>query len=171
QALWIPGAPPCVLSTEGGYRSFPISSERDRALADKLGQQLGYPPVLEDVVSGRGLSRLAALLSGGPEVPPETLSAQALKSPGTARDAVFWFIELLARAAADACFSTGARGGVVISGGIVPRFAPLLSDANFRHHFVRPGPLAPYLGQVPVRLVTNTTAALIGAAAAAQLVS
>ena len=76
-----------------------------------------------------------------------------------------WFLELLATAAADACLMTGAWGGVIIGGGVVPRIVSLLDREAFNATFVRPSPMQEQLERVPVHLMTDGLAALKGAAA------
>ncbi|MEO0991920.1 MAG: glucokinase, partial [Pseudomonadota bacterium] len=169
QALFVPGANPQVIATEGGHRLIPVRTERELRLCQTLTQDEGHPAILEYALSGRGICRLydAVLRENGaapdPCDPPAVTQA-ALAGPGPAREAIVWFIELLAVAAADACVMTGARGGVAISGGITPRLVPLFDDLEFTGHFARPGILHDYLEQVPVTLVTNPYAALYGAA-------
>lgn len=170
QALFIPGHPPKVIATEGGHRLLPVRNERELALYERLKKKLGHPPILEDVLSGRGIINLfeAVVAAAGevaaPTEPPEVTKA-AIAGPGHAREAILWFIDYVAVAAADACVCTGARGGVAVSGGIMPRLQEMLPHANFAGTFARPGILKDYLSQVPVRLVIEPYAALYGAAA------
>jgi glucokinase len=62
----------------------------------------------------------------------------------------------------------GARGGVYIGGGIVPRFAERFVASDFRERFESKGRFRPYLQAVPTALVTDTLAALSGAALALE---
>ncbi|MEM1379061.1 MAG: glucokinase [Pseudomonadota bacterium] len=169
QAVYLPGNPGRVAATEGGHRLMPVRDARELRLFERVSEEQGYPAILEEALSGRGIVNFyRVLIDDRGEVarcatPPEITSA-ALDAPGTERDAVLWFLDMLACAAADACFSTGARGGVVISGGITPRLVPLLKAFDFASAFARPGVLHDYLAQVPVRLVTEPHAALYGAA-------
>ncbi|GGY43748.1 glucokinase [Parvularcula lutaonensis] len=170
QALFIPGHPPKVIATEGGHRLLPVRNERELRLYERLKKKMGHPPILEDILSGRGIVNIyeAVVLDAGetPEpVEPPAVTKAALEGPGHAREAILWFIDYLACAAADACVCTGARGGVAVSGGIMPRLKDLLPHANFAGTFARPGILRDYLADVPVRLVTDPYAALYGAAA------
>lgn len=61
----------------------------------------------------------------------------------------------------------GARGGVYIGGGIVPRLGPLFEAGPFRARFEHKGRFADYLRPVPVYVIRDAeSAALRGAAAA-----
>lgn len=169
QALFVPSETPRVIATEGGHRLLPVRSERELRLYRRLEEKFGHPPILEYALSGRGISHLfeQVMIDRGktPEpTQPPAITAAALEGPGPARETILWFLDLLAAAAADACVSTGARGGVAISGGITPRFEKLLPEANFARTFARPGILKQYLSEVPVTLVTDPYAALYGAA-------
>ncbi|MCW5771176.1 MAG: glucokinase, partial [Rhodospirillaceae bacterium] len=57
-----------------------------------------------------------------------------------------------------------ALGGVFVAGGIAPKILPALSDGAFMQAFTAKGRFAPLLGDIPVRVVLNPRAALIGAA-------
>lgn len=170
QSIFVPGKPPRVIATEGGHRLLPVRNARELRLYERLEGRLGHPPILEEALSGRGIVHLYESVMadrGAPEPtlePPEITQA-ALAGPGPEREAILWFIDLLACAAADACLSTGARGGVVISGGITPRLVQLISKEAFAATFARPGILKHYLSEVPVTMVTEPYAALYGAAA------
>lgn len=169
QSLYVPGHPPTVVACEGGHRLLPVRNDRELRLFNRLKERFEHPPILEYVLSGRGIVHLyeqCVIEAGGtpePTEPPEVTNA-ALEGEGPARETIRWFIDILACAAADACLSTGARGGVAISGGIMPRFVPLLDKDSFAETFARPGILKQYLSEVPVRLVTDPYAALHGAA-------
>ncbi len=169
QALILPGAEPVVIATEGGFRLLPVRTERDRRLYDWLETSLGVPPILEEALSGRGLVHLLAAIKGQAQaIDPKDITAAALAGPGDERDAVLWFFELLATAMADACLMTGAWGGVLIGGGVVPRLIDLLDRNTFGETFMRPCAMQEQLAQVPIHLITDGAAALRGAAIVAQ---
>ena len=62
----------------------------------------------------------------------------------------------------------GARGGLFIGGGIVPRFADRFFSSAFRDRFEAKGRFRGYLQAVPTALITDTLAALTGAALAIE---
>ena len=171
QAIFIPGHGPGhphqVVATEGGHRLLPVRDERELRLFQRLNARLGHPPILEEALSGRGIVHLYSSLmedrGHGPQVAePPAITEAALAGPGDARDTMFWFLDILACACADAALATGARAGVVISGGILPRLKPLLPEANFAATFARPGILEDYLTAIPVTMITEPYAALYG---------
>ncbi|MEO1657098.1 MAG: glucokinase [Pseudomonadota bacterium] len=166
QAVILPGTPAQVIATEGGFRLLPVRTERDQVLYRWLEAELGRTPILEEALSGRGLVHLLGALRGQPlAITPPELTAAALAGPGDEREAVRWFFEILATAAADACLMTGAWGGVLIGGGVVPRLASLLDRDAFSTVFARPCQMQGQLKDVPIHIITDGTAALRGAAA------
>ena len=73
---------------------------------------------------------------------------------------------LLGSFAGNVALTLGARGGVYIGGGIVPRLGVLFEQSRFRERFEAKGRLAPYLAAIPTWLIVDTNAALSGAAMA-----
>jgi glucokinase len=57
-----------------------------------------------------------------------------------------------------------AAGGVYLGGGIAPRIIPLLDDGSFLPAFRRKGKMADLLFRMPVHVILEPRAALIGAA-------
>lgn len=168
QALILPGLPPRVVPTEGGFRLLPVRTKRDRDLFARLERELGAPPIVEEGLSGRGFVHLLSALRGQAQtLEAPAITAAALAGLGDEREAVMWFLELLATAAADACLMTGAWGGVIIGGGVVPRIVSLLDREAFSATFARSSPMQEQLERVPVHLMTDGLAALRGAAALA----
>ena len=62
----------------------------------------------------------------------------------------------------------GARGGVYLAGGILPRLVPELRQSDLYLRFVSKGRFREYLEAVPLRLVTHPDPALLGLARLAR---
>ena len=62
----------------------------------------------------------------------------------------------------------GARGGVYIGGGIVPRLGERFFGSRFRERFEGKGRFQAYLRAIPTALITDTLAALTGSALALE---
>jgi len=170
QALFVPGHPHRVVATEGGHRLMPVRDAKELRFVERMRATLGHAPILEDALSGRGIVNLYQSYlqdhdQSADGIDPPAITEAALAGPGLARETICWFLDILAAAAADACVCTGARGGVVVSGGIVPRLIDLLPEADFAATFARAGILEDYLSDVPVSLITEPYAALYGTAA------
>ena len=78
------------------------------------------------------------------------------------------FCALLGGFAGNVALTLGARGGVFIGGGIVPRLGERFFQSAFRQRFEAKGRFQPYLAAVPTALITDTVAALAGAAQALE---
>jgi glucokinase len=78
------------------------------------------------------------------------------------------FCALLGSFAGNVALVLGARGGVYIGGGIVPRLGETFFSSRFRERFEAKGRFQAYLQAVPTFLITDTLAALSGAALALE---
>lgn len=76
------------------------------------------------------------------------------------------FCSLLGTFAGSVALIYGARGGVYIGGGIVPRMEEHFFASSFRERFEAKGRLRGYLEAIPTALITDTLVALTGSAAA-----
>ena len=72
--------------------------------------------------------------------------------------------ELLGTVAADLALTLGARGGVYIGGGLVPRYARRFVASGFRRRFENKGRFSKYLAAIPTWLVLHEHPALLGLA-------
>ena len=57
-----------------------------------------------------------------------------------------------------------ATGGIFLGGGISPKILPKLTGPLFMRVFLSKGRLRPLLESIPVHVITNDKAALLGAA-------
>jgi len=79
------------------------------------------------------------------------------------------FCALLGGFAGNVALTLGARGGVYIGGGVVPRLGERFFQSAFRQRFEAKGRFEGYLQAVPTALITDTLAALTGSAFALEL--
>ena len=97
------------------------------------------------------------------------ITAAALAGEARARATLDHFSAFLATVAADLVLTLGARGGVYLCGGILPRVADyFINQSPFNARFADKGRFAAYLDAVPVWLVTAENPGLLGAAEALQ---
>ena len=73
---------------------------------------------------------------------------------------------MLGTAAANLVLNLGARGGVYVGGGIVPRLGDFFDRSPFRRRFEERGRFSDYLAEIPSYVITAKTPALMGAAEA-----
>jgi glucokinase len=164
-ALWWDGARHHPAASEGGSAAFGPSSklevELHRFLADEQGRvNWGH------VCSGPGLRNIYRFLAGGGDAPaPAAIAAAAEDDPeSVAHAAVDLFISIYGARAGDVALSFGATGGVYLGGGIAPKLLPQLLEGGFMRAFLAKGRLESLVRRIPVRVVLNADAALIGAA-------
>jgi glucokinase len=78
------------------------------------------------------------------------------------------FCGWLGRLAGNNVLTLGARAGVYIVGGVIPRFAEFFKNSRFVQNFRDKGIMSPYLQNIPVWLVTAEYPGLVGAGVAVQ---
>jgi glucokinase len=81
-------------------------------------------------------------------------------------EAVRLFAALLGTVAGNVALTLGARGGVFIGGGIVPRLGARFATLPFRARFEDKGRFRGYLEAIPTWVITAESPALLGAARA-----
>ncbi|MCH7889371.1 MAG: glucokinase [Proteobacteria bacterium] len=160
------------LAGEGGHIDLAPGDERELAILERLRRRFDHVS-LERVLSGPGLVNLyRALAEIAGEAPADagTPSAEEITArarAGTCRlckAAVEAFCGLLGAAAGDLALTLGARGGVYIAGGIVPKLGPAFDADRFRRRFEAKGRFRAYLEPIPAYVVTAGAPALLGLA-------
>jgi glucokinase len=74
------------------------------------------------------------------------------------------FVSILGAEAGNLALKVLATGGVYVGGGIPPRILSALENGRFMETFVRKGRMSGLLARVPVKIILNPKAALLGAA-------
>jgi glucokinase len=77
------------------------------------------------------------------------------------------FVSIYGAAAGNLALQVMAAAGVYIGGGIAPKIMWKLKDGTFMKAFKDKGRLSPIVAHIPVRVIMNDRAALLGAAACA----
>jgi glucokinase len=75
------------------------------------------------------------------------------------------FCAMLGTVAGNLALTFGARGGIYISGGIVPRISAFFAQSEFRARFEAKGRLNAYVAAIPTYVITRPLPVLLGAAA------
>ncbi len=165
-------------ATEGGHASFAPTDEVEVALLRWLQGRFGQHVSWERVVSGPGLVSVYEFLrdTGRGEEPPWLAEAMRGGDPGAAIaeaaldgrsplavEALHRFVSLYGREASNFALKVMATGGVYLGGGIAPRILPKLRDGTFLASFLDKGRMRPLLEAMPVRVVLNDQAGLLGA--------
>lgn len=162
---WVP------IEGEGGHVSFSPANLREAEILRIVWRE--FPHVsAERLISGIGLDplyRAVAELEGrlGPALAPATITERAMRNnDDLCRDVMNTFCAMLGTAAANLAVTLGARGGVYIGGGIVPRLGEFFDRSPFRERFESKGRFSNYLKAIPTKVILAEYPALTGAAQA-----
>lgn len=169
--------------SEGGHTDFAPTSPLEAELLAFLRTGHGEVHVsYERICSGLGLPNIYAFFKtcGKIKEPPwltEQLSSvkdptpvivnAALGKGRTCRlclDTLNTFVSILGAEAGNLALKVLATGGVYLGGGIPPRILSVLENGRFMEAFVRKGRMSGLLSKMPVHVILNPKAALLGAA-------
>ncbi len=168
--------------SEGGHADFAPTDETQLELLRYLLARLDHVSY-EWVCSGMGIPNIYAFYRDTGRAPePDWLREQLVQvgdpTPVIVTNALSadsgcalcrltleMFVSVLGAEAGNMALKVLATGGVYIGGGIPPRILPLLMSERFRRAFLNKGRFARLLENVPVHVIMNPKAALIGAAA------
>lgn len=165
-------------ATEGGHCSFSPRDEIDVALWKDLHQKFGHVS-WERVLSGQGIQNIYGFLRQFRDRsepawltqelaindPPVVITDAALqKKDPICEEALALFLKYLAVESSQLALKLKATGGIYIGGGIVPKILKAIDPHSFYHAFVQVGRLDKLVRRVPVYVVLNDKAAVLGAA-------
>ncbi|MFO1294246.1 MAG: glucokinase [Rubrivivax sp.] len=159
-----------ALPGEGGHATLAAADDFESAVIAAARRMHGHVSA-ERLLSGMGLAllerALAEVLGAAPpgRDAPQIVAAALAGGDALAERSVQQFCAFLGGFAGDVALTLGARGGVYIGGGIVPRLGALFERSAFRARFEAKGRFEAYLRAIPTWLIVDTLAALAGAAA------
>jgi glucokinase len=134
---------------------------------------------VERAVSGPGLHDIYRFLRESEKMPesgevearmaveeaPRVISEEGLSGTSvTCREALRIFSSLYGAQAGNLALQVVATGGVVLGGGIASKVLPVLSEGPFLESFLGKGRFREFLSRVPVKVIRDDKAALVGAA-------
>jgi glucokinase len=167
-----------VLETEGGQCDFPAGNPLEISIREFLSQVSGRV-CIEDVLSGPGLIRIFEFFKSRDhatepdwltkefkqEDPASVISRNGLsKKFKPCEKALEIFVSVYGAVAGNLTLQMMARGGVYIGGGIAPHILPLLKSDLFLEAFRDKGKFRDFMEQIPVKVIMNKQAPLLGAA-------
>jgi glucokinase len=172
------------VSSEGGHADFAPNNEAEIKLWRFLHQHYGHVSI-ERVLSGSGLVNIYNWLKDSgrfdaPEwleqkrkkmQPAKAIAEAALtnRDPGCV-EALNMFVSIFGAAAGNLALTGITTGGVYLGGGIPPKILSKLKDDTFIRAFTNKGRFKGFLEKIPVNVILNDKAALIGAAYCAMMV-
>lgn len=164
---WVP------IEGEGGHVTLAACTPREHQVLQWLHERHGHASA-ERAVCGRGLAdihRAVQEIDGASAV--VALDAAGVTAAALARgdraacEAVDLFCAFLGTVAGNLALTLGARGGIYIGGGMVPRLGEAFDRSPFRLRFETRGRFTAYLAQIPVYVIQAAhSPALRGAALA-----
>src|SRR5689334_11043944 len=119
-------------------------------------------------LSGPGLVNLYNILCeldgvpAAPFTPAQIADRQIGEREPHAREALEMFCAMLGTVAGNLALILGARGGVYIAGGIVPRQGTHFSETQFRARFEAKGRFQPYLAAIPTYVISTQSRPSLG---------
>lgn len=160
-----------ALAGEGGHVSFSPFDDNEAYVWQFARQKYGHVSA-ERFLSGAGLVLIyKALAQRAGETAiattPTDISERALNgSDALCRQTLDMFCAILGTTASNLVLTLGARGGVYLCGGIIPRFIEYFKTSPFRSRFENKGRFGGYLAPVPAYIVLANYPGLTGASAA-----
>jgi glucokinase len=170
-----------AVPSEGGHTDFGPSSETESQLLDFLKQQFGHVSY-DRICSGRGIPAiydfvkslgqfdepdwLAKQLTSAEDPAPVIVNAalDGTRNCDICRGTMQLFISILGAEAGNLALKGLTTAGMYLGGGIPPRVLPFLKEEIFMESFSSKGRMRYLLHDIPVKVILNPKAALIGAA-------
>jgi glucokinase len=165
---------------EGGHADFAARNEREIEVLRDLTRRFGRASV-EHVLSGRGLENVHRVTHGRPAegaVPPCPAGDDAARPPAAAEiseaalsgrcpacvEALEIFVDVYGAEAGNHALRSMSTAGLFIGGGIAPKILPALTTGRFMQAFLAKPPHVELLAAMPVKIILNADAGLLGAA-------
>jgi glucokinase len=171
------------MASEGGHTDFAPRNDEEIDLLRYLQKTLGGRVSCERVISGIGLANVYTFcrdVKGLPE-PAWLKERMRLEDPnavigevgeaGTSElcvEALNIFVSAYGAEAGNLALKVLSVGGMYVGGGIAPKILNKMQDGAFMKAFTDKGRLSNLLVQTPVRIILESRAALLGAAAYAE---
>lgn len=161
--LWIP------LSGEGGHISFaPIDNFEIYIL--NWFKKIYNRVSIERILCGQGIVDLYNAhvnyynFKNSLKTPAEITKAALNKQDHLAYKTIMRFCKILGNVTGDIALTLGAKGGVYLCGGILPRIKNILDNSDFRISFYNKGRMSFYNKEISTWLVKSKWIGLLGAA-------
>jgi glucokinase len=159
-----------ALTGEGGHATMAPATDRESAVLDRMRRHFDHVSA-ERALSGPGLVNLYNTLAELDGVPAQGFTAAQITDLAIRAadplcvETTRMFCAMLGTMAGNLALTLGARGGVYIGGGIVPRLGQTFAQSPFRQSFEAKGRFQGYLAAIPTFVVTHPLPAFLGCAA------
>jgi glucokinase len=164
-----------AIAGEGGHVTLAAQTESEYRVIELIRQRYGHVSA-ERVLSGQGLVDLYLALRQLQKQQPVDVAGAAEITAWALQDkdplalqSIDMFAGFLGSVTGDLAMTLGARGGVYLGGGIVPRWLGWFETSQFRERFEAKGRFNAYLKDIPVWVINAAESpALLGAARSLQ---
>jgi glucokinase len=159
-----------ALAGEGGHATMAPATDRESAVLERMRRHFDHVSA-ERVLSGPGLVNLYNTLAALDGVPSRGYTPAQITDPAIGAadplcaEAASLFCAMLGTMAGNLALTLGARGGIYIGGGIVPRLGQRFAQSPFRARFEAKGRFSEYLAAIPTYVVNHPLPAFLGCAA------
>lgn len=164
-----------AIPTEGGHSDFAPVTDLEIELLRVLRRQFGEAVSAENVLCGNGIAAIHDALAVIHGEPPRGLNTAEIIDhanheiiDANCARTLSLYCEILGGFVGNVALIAGARGGVVLGGGILPRIPQYLPVGGFRRRFEAKGMMSHYVAAIPTKLILPGDAALRGAAASLE---
>jgi glucokinase len=155
-----------AIAGDGGHADLAPVDDEELEIWQRLRHAHGRVSA-ETILCGPGLERLYAAVTGATLRAPDIDVAAWRGDAGAVRTHAL-FTRWLGRFAGNLALFAGARGGVYLAGGILPRWAARFDTAAFRRAFEDKAPYTDWLRAIPSFLVMHPYPGLLGLAVLAS---
>lgn len=166
------GAGLIPITGEGGHVTLAPANDDEAAVIAELRRRFGHASA-ERAVSGPGLVNLYdSLCALAGQAPQPLTAAQVTEAAIRGTDAhcvraLEMFLSMLGTVAGNLALTLGARGGVYLGGGILPRLGQRVLSSGLREAFEHKGRYKAYLAPIPIFVIhAEQSPALLGASRA-----
>lgn len=162
--------------SEGGHADFAARTDREIELVKMLRDQFGRAEI-EQVLSGPGLLNIhrfthrggeCAMLEGADDPAARVSQAGLSGRCQQCVEALRMFVSAYGAEAGNLALRGMATAGLYVGGGIAPKILPMLKGHLFMDAFLAKSPMNDLIASIPVRVILNPHAGLLGAAVRAQ---
>jgi glucokinase len=165
-----------ALPSEGGHADFAARTDRELEFVRMLRELYGRAEI-EQVLSGPGLLNLHRFTHRGGECEmlegAEDKAARVSQAGLSGRcqqcvEALRMFVSAYGAEAGNLALRGVATAGLYVGGGIAPKILPMIRSHLFMDAFLAKAPMNELIARIPVKVILNADAGLLGAAVHAQ---
>jgi len=166
------------VSSEGGHADFSPNTKAEVKLWAYLCERFGHVSI-ERVLSGAGLLNIYSWMRDTNRYrepvwlknkiktmdPPKAITQTALQDGHPlCVESLNMFVSILGAVCGNLALTALTTGGVYLGGGIPPKILSRLKEGLFMESFTNKGRFRDFMARIPVRVILNDKAPLIGAA-------